>query len=170
MTLPTQNQTIEINKEINSKARVWIYQASRFFTDQEMEKLEDNCADFIQKWQAHGTDLQASYQVFFNRFVCLFVDEDSFGASGCSIDSSVHFIQSLERNFDISLMDRTQMAYLDSDGTIQLKNLHELANAFKNGDLTADTLVFNNLVATKGEMETHWIVPASQSWHKRMLV
>lgn len=161
---------IQLNPEINPKAKVWIYQASRFFTDQEMVKLEEVCTDFMQKWHTHGTDLEASYQVFFNRFICLFVDEDTLGASGCSIDSSVHFIQSLERSFDISLMNRTDVAYLDSDGSIQFKNINELKTAFKNGELTANTLVFNNLVGTKSEMETNWIVPASQSWHKRMLV
>lgn len=170
MTLSAQDQVIEINKEIKPSSRVWIYQASRFFTDKEMDKLEEICADFMQKWHTHGTDLKAFYHVFFNRFVCLFVDEDTLGASGCSIDSSVHFIQSLERTFDISLMNRTDVAYLDSEGNIQIKNLPELKSAFKSGELTADTLVFNNLVGTKDEMETNWIVPASQSWHKRMLI
>jgi len=32
-----------------------------------------------------------------------------------------------------------------------------------------DTLVFNNLVTTKGEMEKGWLVPISQSWQARLL-
>lgn len=166
----THTPEIQLNPEIQPQAKVWIYQASRFFTDQEIVKLEEECDDFIQKWHTHGTDLHAFYQIFFNRFVCLFVDEDTLGASGCSIDSSIHFIQSLERSFDISLMNRTDVAYLDSEGSIQFKNLNELKTAFKNGELTADTIVFNNLVGTKAKMESEWIVPASQSWHKRMLI
>lgn len=170
MTETVQNKLFRINNDIKPNSRVWIYQASRFFTDQEMERLDRICADFMQKWHTHGTDLEASYQIFFNRFVCLFVDEDTLGASGCSIDSSIHFIQSLEKSFDISLLSRTEVAYLNADQEIEIINLSELKAAFKNGDLTADTLVFNNLVATKSEMEKNWIVPASESWHKRMLL
>lgn len=160
---------INLNPKINPQAKVWIYQASRPFTDSELTILDARCSEFIEKWQAHGTDLQAFYQLFFKRFICLFVDESNYGASGCSIDSSVHFIQSLEKEFGLSLMNRTDIAYLDDDGSIEVKNMHELKPEIQSGKVDGTTLVFNNLVRTKAEMEEGWLVPMKQSWHKRML-
>jgi hypothetical protein len=46
----------------------------------------------------HGTSLESSYQLKYNRFIILAVNQDVQAATGCSIDSSVEFIQSLEQN------------------------------------------------------------------------
>jgi hypothetical protein len=35
--------------------------------------------------------------------------------------------------------------------------------------VSKNTIVFNNLVATKEEYENHWEVPAEESWHARFL-
>jgi hypothetical protein len=44
------------------------------------------------KWAAHGTSLVSSYQLKYNRFIILAVDQDVQSATGCSIDASVEFI------------------------------------------------------------------------------
>jgi hypothetical protein len=36
--------------------------------------------------------------------------------------------------------------------------------------ITSNTVVFNNMVATKAEFEKNWEVTADKSWHKRFLV
>jgi hypothetical protein len=46
---------------------------------------------------AYGTSLESSYQLKYNRFIILAVNQDVQAATGCSIDSSVEFIQSLEQ-------------------------------------------------------------------------
>jgi hypothetical protein len=33
--------------------------------------------------------------------------------------------------------------------------------------VTSKTIVFNNLINTKGEFEEFWEVPAEESWHSR---
>jgi hypothetical protein len=40
----------------------------------------------------HGTSLVSSYQLKYNRFIILAVDQDVQSATGCSIDASVEFI------------------------------------------------------------------------------
>jgi hypothetical protein len=44
------------------------------------------------EWAAHGTSLVSSYQLKYNRFIILAVDQDVQSATGCSIDASVEFI------------------------------------------------------------------------------
>ncbi len=165
----TKPLEIKIKDRISPKAKVWIYQSSDPFNAADAEKISSITSDFVKNWAAHGTGLTADSQIFFNRFICLFVDESAQGASGCSIDSSVHFIQNLEKQFGISLMNRTDVAYVDAQGDIKLIDLYQLKDAATKGDISDKTFVFNNLVRTKEEMENFWLTPISESWHKRML-
>ena len=46
----------------------------------------------------------------------------------------------------------------------QLLPLAQLKYAVENGFVNADTLYFNNLVATKQELLEKWLVPVKESW------
>jgi hypothetical protein len=50
---------------------------------------------------------------------------------------------------------------------IAYKPLKEFREMAKNKAVSAKTVVFNNLVATKQEYLEDWEVPAGESWHKR---
>lgn len=149
---------------LSDTARVWIYQAEDFLSAKEIEYIQKACERFIPAWQAHGKNLKADYRVLYDRFICLFVDESAQNATGCSIDSSVHFIQKLEQELGKSLMQRTQVIYFDED-----KRIHEIHMNLMSENIDADTIVANNLVKTLGEMKTSWLIPAKDSWHARML-
>jgi hypothetical protein len=40
----------------------------------------------------------------------------------------------------------------------------QLKYAVEQGFITAETLFFNNVVLTKEELETNWLIPAKNSW------
>lgn len=165
----TKPLEINIKERISPNAKVWIYQSSTPLSTVDAEKISSITSAFVKDWAAHGSNLIADYQLFFDRFICLFVDESAQGASGCSIDSSVHFIQNLEKQFGISLMNRTDVAYVDAEGDIKLIDLYQLKDAATKGELSDKTFVFNNLVRTKDEMEKSWLTPIAESWHNRMI-
>lgn len=167
--LSTNTLEVKIKERISPNAKVWIYQASKPFTESEASNIDETCHTFVEEWSAHGNMLIADCQLFFNQFICLFVDETGFSASGCSIDSSVHFIKSLEKENGVSLLNRTDVAYIDKNGGIKIMDMHALKDAFDGGEISRETLVFNNLVRTKGEMENSWIIPISQSWQNRLI-
>lgn len=158
----------ELPAELSPESRVWIYQAERELVQSEVDKMTQELGSFVRDWAAHGKNLQADFRVFFNRFICLFVDETGHGASGCSIDSSVHFIQNLEGKYGVQLMKRTQIAYL-SDDAVHTAEMNDFSDLGRTGQINDTTLVFNNLVKSLGEMEKEWIVPAGKSWHSRLL-
>ncbi|MDZ7847316.1 MAG: hypothetical protein U5L96_11375 [Owenweeksia sp.] len=72
----------------------------------------------MREWQAHGKDLQASFIFEYERFIIVALDEASYQATGCSIDKLTHQIQQLEHELNISLMDRTQIAFRDENNLI----------------------------------------------------
>lgn len=149
---------------LSDSSRVWVYQAESDLTNSEVALIKKACEKFIPAWKAHGTNLQADYRILFDRFLCLFVDESGQDATGCSIDSSVHFVQQLEKTLGKSLMQRTQVIFLDEEGEVLEVEMNEMSEIIQ-----PETLVFNNLITTLGEMKKGWLVPAKNSWHARML-
>jgi hypothetical protein len=145
------------------QARIWIYQASRPLTEEELMPLVPRLATFAEEWTSHGRELAASAQFLHRQFLIIGLDEAVAGASGCSIDASVRFVQALEQQLGIELLEKSRMAFL-SDGHLQLLTRRELREAIARGEVTADTLYFNNTLITKSELADKWPAPAGQTW------
>lgn len=146
-----------------TNSRVWIYQSSRLFFMSEAIQIEDLLNDFIAKWNSHGTLVKGFGTLFFGQFIILMADENATGVSGCSTDSSVHLMKEIEQLYKVSLFDRQNLAFVIKD-KIQLLPLNQLQYAYDNQFINSDTLYFNNLVQTKMELETKWIIPVKESW------
>lgn len=149
-------------------ARVWIYQSNRSFTPEEQESIESQLDTFLAQWTAHGQDLKAGYEMRYKRFIIIALDQTGQSATGCSIDASVHFVQGLEKQFNVELLDKMNVSYKQGE-FVAYKTLLEFKAMAKQKAISKNTIVFNNLVATKGEYEQHWEVPASESWHARFV-
>ena len=149
-------------------ARVWIYQASRSFNEQELLQLQDELDSFLKTWTAHGNDLQAGYEIRYKRFIVIGLDQSNQGATGCSIDASVRYIQELEKKYDVLLLDKMNVSYKQGE-FVAYKSLIDFKAMAKQKAVSKNTIVFNNLVTNKGEYLEHWEVPASESWHSRFL-
>lgn len=147
-------------------ARVWIYQANRPFTATELEAIAPKAADFLNHWTAHGSNLHAGVIFPYNRFIVIGLDQEIAGATGCSIDASVRFIQSIEKAHNIDLLDKMNVTYKNGE-YLAHKELNDFKKMAKDKSVTAKTIVFNNLVATVGEFKEFWEVPAAESWHAR---
>ena len=149
-------------------ARVWIYQANRSFTEQEIEDISSKLDVFIENWTAHGGDLHSGYEIKYKRFIVIGLNQNLNSATGCSIDASVHFIQQLEKEYNVDLMDKMNVSYKQGE-FIAYKPLTDFRKMAKDKAVSKNTIVFNNLVANKAEYLENWEVPASESWHSRFL-
>jgi hypothetical protein len=155
-------------KQMPANARVWVYQSNTILTDAQVATIAQKGNDFINGWAAHGAALNASFDILYKRFIIIGVDEKQAQASGCSIDKSLAFIKSLEQEFQLQLLDRMQVAYRKAD-TIEVCSLKEFEKLANNGAVTAATIVFNNMITTKGEFDSGWEVPLKESWQSRVL-
>ena len=151
-------------EHFNQNSRTWVYQASRNLTDVEAEEVKNLALGFASEWKSHGTPLKATADVLYNRFLVMMVDEDAGSASGCSIDSSVAQIRSIEQKLNIDLFDRMNLAYLNADGGLETVHANKVSDAHEHGALTEETIVFNNMVTSKSELETNWRIPLIKSW------
>lgn len=154
--------------KLPDSSRVWIYQANRSFTEEELSEIRSKLDLFIEQWTAHGSDLYSGYTIEYKRFIVIGLNQDFNIATGCSIDASVHFIQQLEREYNVDLMDKMNVSYKQGE-FVAYKQLADFKKMAKDRAISKNTIVFNNLVATKGEFTEHWEVPAKDSWHARFL-
>lgn len=150
------------------ESRVWIYQANRSFTDEELVEIRSRLDGFIEKWTAHGSDLQSGYKIEYKRFIVIALNQRLNNATGCSIDASVHFIQQLEKDYNVDLMDKMNVSYKQGE-YVAYKPLLDFKKMAKEKAVSKNTIVFNNLVTNIAEFRENWEVPAQESWHARFV-
>ena len=152
-----------------NNSRVWIYQSDREFSIEEIEYISAKALLFIDQWTRHGDDLKGSFTIRYNQFLILAVDEGFNNVSGCSIDASVRFVQELEKELQLDLMNKMNISFKDGEN-VNIVKLSDFQQFAKDKKITSETIVFNNMVNTKEDFETKWEVTADKSWHSRFLV
>jgi hypothetical protein len=152
-----------IPKNFSKNTRVWIYQSSRLFTLSEALQLEDDLKQFGENWLSHGASVNASCFLFFGYFIILMADEAEITVSGCSTDSSVRFVKNIEQSYNVSLFDRTNLAFIVKD-KIELLPLSQVNYAIQNGYINDSTLFFDNAIQDISAFKNKWIVPVADSW------
>jgi hypothetical protein len=158
MYVPFENLPLE--------SKIWIYQSNRRFTDDELNEIDAELQSFVESWAAHGTGLEASYVLKYNRFIILAVNQETQMATGCSIDKSVSFIQEIEKKYEVDLLDKMNVTFKLGEH-IAHKPLIDFKKMAKDNAVSENTIVFNNLVNTIEEWSDNWEVPAKDSWHSR---
>lgn len=153
--------------DFNPLSKIWIYQSNRAFTIEESAVLTDILNSFTKTWTAHNQQLKAGYEIKYNRFIILIVDETQAGASGCSIDKSVHLMKDIEQQLNINLFDRFQVAWKE-DSIIKTADRSEFELLIEQGKVNGNTIVFNNLVENLEEFRTSWETPLKNSWHSKV--
>jgi hypothetical protein len=153
-------------EDLPDDSRIWIYQSNRKFSEVEIQTIQTRLSEFLTEWTAHGASLEAGFEIKHSRFIVIGLNQKNASASGCSIDASVHFIQQLEKEFEVDLLDKMNVTYYTGE-YIAFKPLNEFKAMAKSKAISKKTVVFNNLVNTKEEYLENWEVPAADSWHSR---
>lgn len=153
-------------ENLPDSARVWVYQSAEPFTDAQQAALTEALDRFVAGWESHGIPLHASFQIQHNHFIVLAVNEIYKDASGCSIDKSVRFLQELQSRLTLNLFDRSQQAFL-AEGQMRFVEVKNMKQEVQSGNVLPETLTFNNLVATAGQLRDAWLVPAKDAWLAR---
>ena len=118
---------------------------------------------FYTQWQSHGAPVKGWAQLLFRQFIVVIADETEVMVGGCSTDSSVRVIKSIERQYDVNFFDRMMLTFLRKDKAEMLP-FNQVQYALDKGFIDKETLVFNNIVLNKKELMEHWLVPLNKSW------
>lgn len=156
-------------EDLQPKARVWVYQSDRKFTNEERNFILSTGQEFVSNWTAHNNALKSSINIFYDHFIVLAVDEDFAAATGCSIDKSFHFIQALEGKLNISLLDKSNIAFFINE-EVKLIKLTAIKSLIEKNEINPEDLVFNNLVMDKSSLDRDWLIAAKDSWMGRFFM
>lgn len=152
----------------HSDSRVWIFQADRFLNDLEVRNIQTDVSNYIQTWKSHGSEVKADCDVIAHRFIVLIADESYTAIGGCSQDNMMRFVQQLQDDYGIDLLNRFLVAYLDGN-QIEVVHKDKLIEMIQSGELSAQTMMFDNLVQNKHDFQKNWLKPISASWVNRFL-
>ncbi len=153
--------------DLSEDSRIWIYQSNKELSNDQVSEISGKLKDFLKTWNTHGKAISCAYEIKYNRFIII-AAENNLEISGCSIDSSVAFIQSLETKYSTALLDKMDVAYRYGK-TISIASLKDFKQMIKNGSINSSTIVFNNLVSNIYELNSHWETTVKDSWHNRFL-
>jgi hypothetical protein len=144
-------------------SRVWVYQSSRAFIEKEAKEIDEQLYQFYSQWQAHGAPVKGWAKLLYNQFVVVMADETDVAVSGCSTDSSVRIIKSIEKQYEVNFFDRMMLTFLVKNKAEMLP-FNQVQYAIEKGYINKDTLVFNNIVTDKKGLLSDWLVPLEHSW------
>jgi hypothetical protein len=149
-------------------SRLWVYQAERKLSSSETDIISRELLTFTEQWLVHGQPMKASFKIYHDQFLLLAADEGYNTASGCSIDGSVRLLKDLGRQIGVDFLDRGHVAFKKNDEILTVP-VSSLKQKSMDGFWTKDTLVFNNLINVKSDINRAWILPAGETWLRRYL-
>lgn len=151
---------VEFN-QLSETSKLWIYIAERSLSEQELADLNERSRQFCNAWTSHKSDLFASYIIPYSNVLILSADEEKHQASGCSIDESVRWIRSLEKDFHISWMSRFVVTYIMNQN-VQIAELSNFLETYSESERES-ILVVNPNCKIKEDLSSLFLVPFPRS-------
>ena len=151
-----------------AESKLWIFMAERALTLVEQDVVKTYMTQFVPQWKAHGNALKAGYELVENQFLVVVVDETPAAASGCSIDSMTRFVKEIEKKLGVTFTDRMLITYQEN-GEFVTEKMATFKSRVKNGELSENTLVYNNSVSNLSDFWDNWEQPLQESWAKSLL-
>lgn len=147
----------------SADSRVWVYQSSRPFNEAELKEINEQLYQFYSQWMSHNHPVKGWAAVLFNQFIVILSDDTSDRLCGSAVDHSIHVMKSLERQYQVSLLDRMLLGFKVED-KVELLPMNQVSYALENGIINGDTLFFNNAITTKSALEDDWLIKVKDSW------
>jgi len=146
-------------------SRLWIFPADRPLSVAEQEALMRSAEEGLDDWSAHGSPVTWGCRIERGQVLVIGVDETRTALTGCSIDGAIRQIRDLESRFKTSLLDHGRVFFRDGE-RMRAVSRPEFKKLVAHGAIQDDTLVYNNVIATVGELRNGgWEIPYRSSWH-----
>jgi len=149
-------------------SKIWVYQSDRNLSKIDIELIEKEVKVFLENWSSHNKEIQSSFEVRYNRFLIIGLNENINLASGCSIDKSINFIKDLQSNLKVNFLNRLDVAYKIGN-VINSISLSKFQTMIREKKLSKDSIVYNNMIDTKESYINNWETKIENSWHKKFL-
>jgi hypothetical protein len=161
-------QTVTDISTLSEHSRVWVFQSSKLLQGDMRTEISSALIAFLKDWAAHGKSLFAAFDIKFDRFILIAVDEAMAQATGCSVDKLMKTIQAIDAAYSLDLLNRMKVAYRSGEEIIEC-DVNTFTQMLKSGEADESTFVFNNVVQNLAEFNSNWDTKVSHSWHANLL-
>jgi hypothetical protein len=150
-------------------ARLWVFAAPHPLAPDQADALLARVDEFLERWAAHGAPVLGARDLRHGQFLLIAADERATGVSGCSIDSLFHALAEVEETIGTELRRTASLVlYRDAGGAVRSTDRADFRRLAQGGEVGEDTVVFDNTVATVGDLRTgKWERPFRDAWHAR---
>ncbi|WP_353165171.1 ABC transporter ATPase [Empedobacter brevis] len=148
-------------------SRIWIFQANRKFSVEEKQAITAKLNNFIADWNAHGAELLADFDLPYDQFIVVGVDENQATASGCSIDKLTKIVREIDADYAFDLLNRMLVSY-ENEKEVVIEKLPSFKQKVKEGTIK-NVKVFNNGISSLNDFKQNWLLPIEESWAKTLL-
>lgn len=143
--------------------KIWIFIIYEEVDANTIQSIFAECQTFVTQWTSHDASLKAKVELYKNRLIIFQNDEDFNPISGCATDKLFHFIQSIEKKYNVSLLNRRCVVFENEDNSLQVCDLAELNTLIQKGILKDDTIIYNTAVTHSSELNK-FKQKLAQSW------
>lgn len=145
-------------KSLLETSKIYIYPSGRKFYTDEFPVINKK----VEKYLKEFSMIESFFEIKYQRFIIIIIS-DKTPLSINQNDDLIAFIQSLEKEFKLSLLDKVNVCFKQGE-YVQLKEIPDFKKLIKNRGVSKKTIVFDNLINTKEEYESYWEMPAESSW------
>ena len=157
-----------IFSEHDDNSKIWIYQSKRDLTDKEAIAIHNKMNIFLNEWDSHGSIVKSAFTILYNRFIVILADDTADRLCGSAGDRLLKFFKELDIEYQLSFMDRMLVSYRKGE-EIETLNINDFRDLIQKGEITENTIVFNNILQSKKDFLMKWEVPVKESWHKQLI-
>jgi len=144
------------------ESKLWIYSFPRKLSKEEIKIVLNHLSAFVSNWISHGRPISGTFELAYDQFILLATNDDP---SGCSIDSCIKALKELKVKYNLDALTHHLIFYKNHEGiqSVERANFKDIINQ---GEISEETLVFNNMITNVGELRSRqWLMPLKHSWH-----
>ena len=132
-----------IFQNLHPQSKIWIYIYKEKIDGITQNNISSLFNDFHKDWKSHGKRVNG--QLKFIKENLLIVGADYFpnGMCGRAVDAQVRFINKVNKEFNLDLLNRTNIAFI-KEGSIVVHNYNNLEALIKEGLVNKSTVYCNN--------------------------
>ena len=142
-----------IFQNLHPQSRIWLYISKEKINDITQNNISSLFKDFHKYWKSHGQPVNG--QLKFIKENLLVVGADYFPNGMCerAVDAKVRFINKVNEEFNLDLLNRTNIAFVKENSTV-VHNYNNLDAVIKKGLVNKSTVYCNNF-STKNSDEIY---------------
>jgi len=127
---------------LHPRSKIWIYINSKAFDIETKKNIISSFLNFQEDWKSHGSNIEGEIKFLNNHLMVIGAQYKPEAMCGRAVDAQVRFITKINSEFNLDLLNRTNIAFLESD-SIKVYNYNNLQSLMRKNLINKDSLLVN---------------------------